>query len=321
MRKLLVVVLGLCLASVGLAHLCNDVFQQAKDNLAVKVDIRDGQLRIGKEASFRVYVLNTMDRGIADLALDVRSEHFESDVKPSPDWRGYPGLKAVKEGGKKEYFTVMLRRKPGVPDGRYKIDLDLCSKQKKQSFKTVDFESAAALFPLAKAAAVKIDGVAQPTEWAQGSTCTDFQSTQKVGQFMENRPARDQTRFRLMYDKDNLYCLVSLAGAEEATADEAVLYVAPSTDSTPVKVTFDRNMGVARCGNGEEGLECKATPKRDTFECKIPRALLGIDKSSVFHMNFTRTVTRGNRREVSYWRGSPESVADPISFGQFRVVQ
>ena len=53
-RKLVLVALLAAVPTMALAHLCNDVFRQAKDNLAIKVDIRDGQLRIGQSASFRV---------------------------------------------------------------------------------------------------------------------------------------------------------------------------------------------------------------------------------------------------------------------------
>ena len=101
-------------SSVAFGHLCNDVFAQAKDNLAVKVDIRDGQLRIGKSASFKVYLLNTMDRDIADIRLEVLSDQFNPTVTHAPDWQQFPCLKVKK----KEYFTVQLDRKPVGTDGR-----------------------------------------------------------------------------------------------------------------------------------------------------------------------------------------------------------
>ena len=78
--------------SDSFSHLCNDVFVQAEDNLAVKVDIRDGQLRISDTGSFKVYVLNTMDRAIQKLNLVVESEEFDVEVKPSPTWGMYPYL-------------------------------------------------------------------------------------------------------------------------------------------------------------------------------------------------------------------------------------
>ena len=86
---ILIILIGLVPVTV-LAHLCNDVFMQAKDNLAVKVDIRDGQLRINKDAKFRVYLFNSMDR------LQVLTRDFQTKVTPSPEWRNYPGLRVRK---------------------------------------------------------------------------------------------------------------------------------------------------------------------------------------------------------------------------------
>ena len=92
---ILIILIGLVPVTV-LAHLCNDVFMQAKDNLAVKVDIRDGQLRINKDAKFRVYLFNSMDRDISQIRLQVLTRDFQTKVTPSPEWRNYPGLRVRK---------------------------------------------------------------------------------------------------------------------------------------------------------------------------------------------------------------------------------
>ena len=102
------------------AHLCNDVFQQAQDNLAVKVDIRDGQLRISDRSKFRVYLLNTMDRRIDDIHLEVVTDDFEATVTPASEWSGFPRLRT----NKKQYFDVELRRKSGTEAGK---SLSVCS--------------------------------------------------------------------------------------------------------------------------------------------------------------------------------------------------
>jgi hypothetical protein len=68
------------------AHLCNDVFAQAKDNLVVKVDVRDGQLRISDTGTFRVYLLNTMDRDIERIELEIQSNEFDAEVTPGKNW-------------------------------------------------------------------------------------------------------------------------------------------------------------------------------------------------------------------------------------------
>jgi hypothetical protein len=149
------------------AHLCNDVFEQAKDDLAVKVDIRDGQLRIDKEASFRVYLLNTMDRDIANINLSVESDAFDASVKPSGTWKKFPVLRTTRQDGQKEFFEVRLKRKKATPDGKYKINLTLFNTQNsKQVFKKLDFDEASDVLSLPKPpTSFAVDGSSNSGEW------------------------------------------------------------------------------------------------------------------------------------------------------------
>jgi hypothetical protein len=68
MKKVLLFLL-LGVQPVLWGHLCNDVFMQAGNRLAVKVDTRDGQLRINQASSFRVYVQNSTDYSIENIEL------------------------------------------------------------------------------------------------------------------------------------------------------------------------------------------------------------------------------------------------------------
>ncbi|MFH0911731.1 MAG: hypothetical protein V1918_09540 [Planctomycetota bacterium] len=328
-RHLLAVLLCLTVPGTASAHLCNDVFAQARDNLAVKVDIRDGQLRIGTEASFRVYVLNTMDRDIDEIDLKVDSKEFEATVAPSEGWKGFPKLKTVKLGGRKESFTVTLRRKKGVPDGTYPIDLQLYSRRQRKAFKTMDLGEAAGLYKLPRAGAVAIDGRVEATEWgpSAAATVSEFHEclpARGQDEYPENRPARDSTRFRLSCDEKNLYCLLVLEGAPDASADIGTLYVARTLEATPVTVSLRRSDGAASSRQGSEGVESRLCADTDAsgkslIECRIPRALLGIEGARTFYMNFTRS-TRENREErVVYWRGNPLGLNDPMVYGQFVV--
>ena len=338
-RKLALAAVCLALPVAAVAHLCNDVFAQAKDNLAVKVDVRDGQLRIGQEASFKVYLLNTMDRDIEGINLAVASEQFTAEVKPSPDWKTYPALntcakwrKSVPGDGKKEYFEVSLKRKAGVPDGKYQIGLCLFDpKNQTRTFKTVSLDDAGAVLELPKAAAVKIDGQADEAEWAGSVLCTGFTAYVKVkmlNAFMafESQPAADQPRFRLAADKDNLYCLLQFQGGAGAVADEAALYVAPAADAKPVVIAFDRLGGKAACEKGTQGVELKPSADQTALEVKIPRELLGIKDAKTFYVNFTRTVTTKDAADkeqklVAYWRGNAPAELDPVVYGQFRAAE
>jgi hypothetical protein len=317
-RKLAIAAVCTALPAAALAHLCNDVFDQAKDNLAVKVDVRDGQLRIGQEASFKVYLLNTMDRGIATISLQVNSNEFTAEVKPD---------KLSLPVGKKMSFDVVLKRNPGVADGKYKIGLTLYNTNKKsQVFTTTDLDSAAGIVELPKGAAVKVDGASDEAEWGKSFACTDFYTCAKQkfpsGTFMANQPAQDQARFRVAADAENLYCLLQFAGGTGAKADEAKLYVAASADAKPVTVVFDRLTAKASAEKGPEGIEVKASADKSMLECKVPLELLGLKGAKSFRLNFTRRVTDADGKQtVTYWRGNGASLQEPIVYGQFKLAE
>ncbi len=322
-RKLVLVVVCLSFPAAALAHLCNDVFVQAKDNLAVKVDVRDGQLRIGKKASFRVYLLNTMDRGIVNIKLEVRtSGKFRAAVKPGPGWKRAPYLQCVRKGGKKQYYEVTLTRNPGVPDGRYKIDLHLFNgKRKSMVFKTVDLGKAASICDVPKAAKVAVDGNASSTEWGKSFLATGFYSYVKKGRFFVNVPAADQSLFRVTADKDNLYLYLGFQGGAGATSDVASFYLAPTVDATPVKFSVDRLTGKVACSKGTAGVECKVGAGKTAVELKIPRKLAGVAGSKGFYANFTRTLTKADKKLVTYWRGNKHSADKPVEFAHFKVAE
>jgi hypothetical protein len=357
-RKLLpkMVLAGVCAAVVCVpviawAHACHDFTKGKKpapnpsggsasvnkanivasqDDLIIKVDVRDGQLRIGEETSFRVYLFNTSDVDIKDVGLDVCTNGlFKAEIKPGADWAGYPALKSLAKGGKKEYFEVSLRRNPGVPDGKYSIGLNLINSKDRTCYKALDVAKAADLLEVAKAPAMKIDGNAEEAEWGKAVLCTDFYAYVAVTanglQYRQNvAAAATPSRARLTADKDSLYCLFQFSGAPGAASDVATLYVAASADGPVAKVTFDRVGGKVSCDRGATGVEFRQGADRNTFECRIPRALLGISDARSFRANFTRAIAGRDaagkeQRLVTYWRGNEHSLQSPLVYGQFAV--
>lgn len=323
MKKVLVCALLFYAVSIGqaYAHLCNDVFAQAHDNLAVKVDIRDGQLRIQDKGTFRVYILNTMDRDIANINLLVKSDAFVSKVNPSKDWQGFPVLRASKAGGKKEYFEVTLERKSGTPDGPQKIDLQLIDGSNvSRVFKAFDLKDALNTVDIPMALKVVIDGAASQEEWGKGALCTGFNEYQKVGQYQENRPAQNSPRVRLMHNGKYLYCCINLSDKPaDGCADETVMLISKREDVKPIKLIFNRNKGTVLCEGASEGadaIECKANAEKDTIEARIPLSSMGIGGQKNFCVNFSRVITNPKgEKNVSYWRGNFYSVENPVVFG------
>ena len=332
-RKLMIAALCLAIPGAAMAHLCNDVFAQAHDNLAVKVDVRDGQLRIGKTASFRVYLLNTMDRDIANIQLEVRTGgKFVAQVKPSPDWKRYPllrtagGRRGGKGAGQKQYFEVTLTRKPGVPDGRYEIDLHLFNgRNKSMVFKTVNLGDAAGICEVPRASGIKVDGKVSSDEWGKSYACTGLYEYRSKLQTWRNYkktfpgkvPCRDQTSCRVQADGSNLYLCMQFQGP--VAGDRVTFYAARDLESKPVKVTVDRTTGEVSCSAGTAGIECRFDANKSTAEVKIPRSLLGVTGAKGFYANFTRVTSAGDRKVTAYWRGTSHSVDNPVEYAYLKI--
>ncbi len=309
----------LFISSIASAHLCNDVFIQAKDNLAVKVDIRDNQLRVNKSAVFRVYLLNTMDRDIANIQLAVETDDFDAVVKPAPDWQSFPELATKNKGGKKEYFTVELNRKPSTPEGKYKIGLRLYNGENENMvFKTLDIKDAIVDMRIPeKSASLNIDGQVNKDEWETGFLCASFYEYKYEGVFGlpwikqqgVNKISPVQTRCRFSRDENNLYCMIDFQSSK--TEDTVNIYIARDTDSTPEIITVNLQQQTISFKNQSPETIAKFSPTK--AEIAIPLAALGLKGADSFYVN----VTRKQDKTQTYWRGNDISVNDPIVYANF----
>jgi hypothetical protein len=316
----------LILVSVAPAHLCNDVFDQAEDNLAVKVDIRDGQLRIDEEATFRVYLLNTMDRNIADIDLQIISDEFDATVTPSSSWTTFPVLKTVNAGGQKEYFEVKLMRKEGVADGEYEIKLKLVNgRDDSMVYKTLDLASSAETTDVPEAEDVTIDGDVTRDEWGDATIVTDLHRYVREGRYFCNAKAEDQPRFRVQADSETLFIATTFQGGADATDDAAVIHLARDLDSEPVSIALDRLTKEIRCYRGmersediAEAIEVVFSEDGKTVECAIPLSVLELDEDqSAILMNFSRQMTIDGEDMSCYWQGNASSRFDPVVYAEF----
>jgi len=322
----LILALVLVFASVASAHLCNDVFDQAEDNLAVKVDIRDGQLRIDEEATFRVYLLNTMDRNIADIDLQIISDEFDATVTPSSSWSTFPVLKTVNAGGQKEYFEVKLMRKEGVADGEYEIKLKLVNgRDDSMVYKTLDLASSAATTDVPEADDVTVDGDVTRDEWGDAVVVTDLHRYVRENRYFCNAKAEDQPRFRVQADSETLFIATTLQGGDDASDDAAVIHLARDLDGQPISIALDRLTKEVRCYRGMErseeiadAIEVVFDEDGKTVECAIPLSVLELadDQSSIL-MNFSRQMTVDDEDMSCYWQGNASSRFDPVVYAEF----
>jgi hypothetical protein len=319
MKTLCVIVSMLILMFVtkrSYSHLCNDVFAQAKDNLAVKVDVRDGQLRISTNAKFRVYLLNTMDRTIEDIMLSVESKEFTAKVTPAKSWVDFPSLQTALFGGKKQYFDVELSRKPGIPEGKYKIGLKLYNgKDANMIFKSMDMEEAMSSYKIPEVSKeIVVDGKVSSEEWGDSLLCTSLyyydtaeydNDNPEVTGFSVMKQPKMQTRIRFIRDNKNIYCMID---CQDLGKSEIVkIMFAKEGSESPNELIVD--MKVQKAVFGKKSV--KAGFDRSKAEISIPYDLINAKGSASILVNLVRE--RDEKR--MYWKGNLFSWKNPVVYG------
>jgi hypothetical protein len=314
------------------------IMYKLEDNLVIKADVSDSQLRFDRECSFRVYLHNSMSHPFWNVKLEVLSEQFDVAVVPSPRWKTYPDVQSAATGGTREYFTVTLKKKAGVPDGQYDLSLRVYTTRyevpKLNAITTV--AEAIDQHKVPRRPGLKLDGQVRAQDWSTAPAMTGFSSYLKnhAGEFFFCRP-KDQTRVHAAADRDNLYLLVTCLGSYDRSVkgNEVRIYAAAQIEGKPVVMTLDESTGQITSEPAVEGLRCvkcqddpEAPGSAATYKVLVPRRALG-GASDHFYLNFCRAVA--NRRpakdgkekttEYSYWRGNELSVQDPVVYGRMVI--
>ena len=330
---LLAIVMAVMSYSLAGGHACDDVYMMAKDNLVVKVSLPNNQLRINKEATFDVFLLNTMNMHIDSLNMELVCPLFTAKVKPAETWTSYPQLMCIAGGGKRESFSVTVKRKSGTADGKYKADLRLfISYKKSENLKTVDMAASADITLLPKAAAVTIDGKSTASEWEKATLCSDMYKYVPVNRYYGLVRCDDQPRYRISIDADYVYFSYSGQPPKNLQKDTTWLYVAATMDETPTFVTFSRLSGAVTGKGSTDGVELKLGEKKDFYEARIPRKVLGLDKPELksFYVNIVRGIQPEPKdkdeiqeekipEEYQYWRGNGYSYQNPVVYAVFQM--
>ena len=315
------------------------IMYRLRDNLTVKADVSDSQLRFDKECSFRVYLHNTLSQPFWNVKLEVLSDQFDATVVPSPRWKTYPDVQSAATGGTREYFTVTLKRKAGVPDGQYDVSLRVFTSRYDvpKLNGVLTFAEAIDQHAIPFRPAVKLDGQVRPQDWNAAPALTDFSAYVKDGkqEFFFCRPT-DQTRVHVAADRDNLYLLLTCLGTYDRSVqgNEVRIYTAAAIEAKPRLFTLDEATGQVTPDQPTPGLQCVKCPDDPeapgsvaTYELRIPRRSLGM-ASGVLYLNFCRVVAgrqpakdRNDKPlpEYSYWRGNDVSAKDPVVFGRMLI--
>lgn len=338
-RILLISCLVLYLPIVAHGHACNDVFLVVKDNLAVKVDIQDGQLHISDSAKFRVYLLNTVMMDIGNIQLEVVTDEFNAVVKPSAEWHDYPCLRTVIDNpgwtcvdgfnpgtnrvkGKKEYFEVELKRKPSTQIGKYKIGLRLFTKPKDagpdmggELLTIGNIDEALSVMTVPKTSEpIKIDGNVSAAEWKDALLCTSLYLYKPVTmiQLKENVKSDVQTRFRFIHKDDKLFCLVDFIAPSKK--DVAKIFLAKDRNSAPVVITADLQEQRA-VASGRDSKAINACVKGSKMELEIPLDAVNLKDLKTLYVNMTRDY----ENKTTYWRGNSKSILEPMVYEKFAL--
>lgn len=101
------------LVSILYAHLCDNVFRQ-EDKLIVKPEIYN--IVVKDRATFKVFLQNNMDRGIAEISLIAESPAFDFQI--------YPQKMSIPKN-QRVYFEVTMIPKSHATSGNYSVTFRL----------------------------------------------------------------------------------------------------------------------------------------------------------------------------------------------------
>jgi len=324
-------IMALCCAPI-FCHLCDNVFRQA-DKLIVKPETYN--LVIKDKATFKVFLQNNMDRGIAEISLQASSPSFDFAI--TPDKMAIPK-------DQRAYFQVTMTTKGGVSTGNYPVFFRLTGGGRE--FKSFSLNtqgdgsgsaSTSASAPQGAAAshllilrrvngALKVDGVLDDGLWSGSAVLSNFASA-------TGGKAQFQTVALLSYNKESLFLGIRLADedASKLTADDRVdinlAFQNPKQSSFHIAVNSEGKASFDRRENKQDGLawNCSGAKfsvskmKKTWFaELSIPFSALGIQSPSSpgkWYMRVERNKASG-KKEKSYWAADNSGYNNETGFGQ-----
>lgn len=327
------------------AHLCDNVYRQA-DKVIIKPEFTN--LIVKDEVTFKMFIQNNMDRGVAEAGLEGDSEAF--DVAVTPYKMEIPKAKSEKD---RVSFDVNLKLKAGYSSGSYRVNFKLVGRGSEGRGReiarfTVEPDGKGVAVPAAPALTVKrcsaqapkLDGVLDDAVWKQAASFTGFR-TENGGL------AANQTVGLVSFDGRNLYVAAVLTEEEVEKVKESAAGDAQEGDLDRVGINLIPKSGVLhgfvinargvsevcrlKPGDGKPvvcetemrtavGFDGKR--KTWTIEAAIPFKDLGVKRignGETWKLNVVRfrmTDTKGEYR--SCWAGVPSRHDDPDGMGKLK---
>jgi len=324
------------------AHLCDNVYRQA-DKVIIKPEFTN--LIIKDEATFKVFVQNNMDRGVAAAGLAATSEAFDATVEPQE--MEIPKARSERD---RVFYTVTIKLKPGFSSGNYAVNFKLVGrgdegKEREIAQYTADPGALSRIPPAPSTVPVKavrrgpvIDGKLDDGVWREAGTFTGFR--------LENgSPARNQTVGLLVRTAETLYLGLALsdeqidrvafgataAGANADETDRVYLLLNPAPDVFyRLEVDCRGKAKLLKVGMGATPVKAvvKAATRADAaaktwyLEASLPlRAIGGVKAGEELKLNVVRFRNHDRNGECgSAWAGLPSLGEEPRNFGTVRFM-
>lgn len=323
------------------AHLCDNVFRQA-DKLIVKPEIYN--IVVKDRATFKVFLQNNMDRGIAEISLIAESPAFDFQI--------YPQKMSVPKD-QRVYFEVTIIPKSQTTSGNYPVTFRLVGGGRQ--FKSFSLDVAGTTQqqiqekpkpsenrsvesqPLEKkgSALLSVKKIFQPPRIDGRIVEECWKNASVAGNFVlkgQGKPAY-QTVCLLCYDSNFLYLAFYCRDNEPekiSDRDSLEIQLSPETTSKQyysIILTGDGKMSFSKISPGDTNQSLQAKDivyaiykgvNAWMIEIKIPFSSVGNripEPGSVWNLKIVRTKATFYPEE-SYWAVDGSGIHKEKGFGQ-----
>ena len=327
------VVLWLFSVPVAYAHLCDNVFRQA-DKLIVKPE--NYNMVVKDEATFKIFLQNNMDRGIAEIELLGESPAFDFTITPK---------KMLIPKDQRVFFTVTMRTRPEVKTGLYPIHFRLVGGGRQFKSFSLNMQSGASeteeiretdvanlLIVKSTSHKLKLDGELDEELWKNSAVVSNFSS-------LEGGEAISPTVVLITFDKDCLYFGVYCVGDDSERSSEGdTIELQLATDYSGLayhsitlpgdgmpsfKKVFTggrsslwegHNIGYAFAKDKKLGIAEVSIPFT-ALDTEAPTSQEGVK----YYMRIVRTNVSG-KAETSYWAADSSGYNREEGFGEFILI-
>lgn len=319
--------------AVAYAHLCDNVFRQA-DKLIVKPE--NYNLVVKDGATFKIFLQNNMDRGIAEISLIAESPAFVFNITP--------GKMRIPKN-QRVFFSVTLWPKPGVKTGSYPIHFRLVGGGRQFKTFSLNMKSGRAetdpiretdianiLIVKSTPHSLQLDGKLEEKLWKNSAVVSNFSS-------LSGGKAVFQTVVLLTFNKDKLYFGVYCADndSQALSEDDTIeIQIAKEPSGSPYYSVTIPGKGqpsfkkILDSGNvvpwPAHNIECASGKDKEHWmaEVSIPFTSLGSKSPTSsagekWYMRIIRIKVSG-KPETSYWAADASGYNKKEGFGELILI-